>query len=181
VIHTCDDGLPPGCDPTTNASCIIQLAQCASKIANKFSIAGLFGLTDENEEDGTATKFGKTVGTAFLGNTFSGIVDASTHLYNNETAGGNDIEVVGDWVLGGVRQGLPGGGPLSKGVVGVATEAALGTSAASIVSPVTGEVTSLAAEGTLGAEGAAGPVGWIKLGVDGAIFAASAVYCYNHP
>jgi hypothetical protein len=88
---------------------------------------------------------------------------------------------MGDLVLGGGRQGIPGGGVFSKGVAGVATEAALGTSAASIVSPVTGEVTSLAAEGTLGAEGAAGPVGWIKLGIDGAIFAASAAYCYNHP
>jgi len=155
---------------------VVKTLKCASETANKFSIAGALGLTE-------GKGIGSTVGTAFLGNTFSGIVDAGTHIYENVHGANNGNAVVADWALGGARQGIPGGGVFSKGIVGISTEAALNgiSETASIASPVTGEVTSLAAEGTLGAEGAAGPVGWIKLGVDAAIFVASATYCYNHP
>jgi hypothetical protein len=67
--------------------------------------------------------------------------------------------------------------------VGVVTDAALDGAfpAATFASPVTGETVSLAAEGTLVTEGAAGPIGWIKLGMDFAIFATSAAYCATHP
>ena len=171
TFAACAFGIAPRSPATPG---IVDSLKCASKLANKFSIAGAFGLT---EGDGVVS----TVGTAFLGNTFSGIVDAGTHLVDNVNSGGNGNQVVSDWALGGTRQGIPGGGVFSKGIVGIATENALGTSAASIVSPVSGEAVSLAAEGTLGGEGAAGPVGWIKLGIDGAVFLASAAYCRNYP
>lgn len=150
-----------------------QLLQCASKTANQFSIAGVLGLTGE---DGG---IGSTIGTAFLGNTFSGIVDTGTHIYNNATAGGNGNQVVGDLVLGGGRQGIPGGGPFSAGVVGIATEAGLNAVSGPgvVLSGVTGTATSLAVEGTLGAEGLAGPAGWAKIGIDAAIFLGSALSC----
>jgi hypothetical protein len=106
-----------GSSTSAGPNTVNQILQCASKTTNKISIAGVLGLTSE---DGG---IGSTIGTAFLGNTFSGIVDAGTHLYNNATMGGNGNQVVGDWVLGGGRQGLPGGGPFSKDVVGIATEA----------------------------------------------------------
>ena len=66
---------------------------------------------------------------------------------------------MGDLILGGARQGLPGGGLFSAGVVGLATGAGVNAVA----------------------EGMAGPVGWAKLAIDGAIFAGSVAYCNNHP
>jgi hypothetical protein len=144
-----------------------QLLQCASKTANQYSIAGVLGLTGEGGG------IGSTIGTAFLGNTFSGIVDTGTHIYNNVTAGGNGNEVMGDLVLGGGRQGIPGGGLFSAGVVGIATAAGVNAVSApgSILSGVTGTATAL------GEEGLAGPVGWAKLGIDAAIFLGSALSC----
>lgn len=136
-----------------NGSRTNKILQCASKLANQLSIAGVLGITGEGGG------VGSTIGTAFLGNTFSGIVDTGTHIYNNAKYGGNGNQVVGDLVLGGARQGIPGGGPFSAGVVGLATGA--GVDAA--------------------AEGMAGPVGWAKLGIDGAIFAGTVAYCTNHP
>ena len=133
----------------SNGSQVNKILQCASKTANQFSIAGVLGLTGEGGG------IGSTIGTAFLGNTFSGIVDTGTHIYNNATMGGNGNQVMGDLILGGARQGIPGGGPFSAGVVGLATGAGVDAVA----------------------EGMAGPVGWAKLAIDGAIFLGSAVSC----
>jgi hypothetical protein len=130
-----------------------KVLQCASKLANQFSIAGVLGITGEGGG------IGSTIGTAFLGNTFSGIVDTGTHIYNNAKYGGNGNQVMGDLILGGARQGIPGGGPFSAGVVGLATGTAVDAAA----------------------EGMAGPVGWAKLGIDGAVFAGAVAYCTNHP
>jgi hypothetical protein len=136
-----------------NGSTANRIIQCASKTANQLSIAGVLGLTGEGGG------IGSMIGTAFLGNTFSGIVDSGTAIYNNVQYGGNGSEVMNNLILGGARQGLPGGGPLSAGVVGLVTATAVDTAA----------------------EGMSGPVGWAKLAIDGAIFAGSVAYCNNHP
>jgi hypothetical protein len=130
--------------------------QCGSQHANQFSIAGVLGWTDENEKDGTGTKIGKAIGTAFLGNTFSGISDTITH-----TATGHFGAAYADFVLGGTAQGLPiGTVAASKGVVGLITDAARG-----------------AAVG----EEMATPVGWAKLAIDGTTYLGSLAYCAAHP
>lgn len=97
------------------------------------------------------------IGTAFLGNTFSGISDTVTHV-----ATGNFGAAYGDVALGGYAQGLalgPNAPAAALGVVGVTTNA--GVDALS--------------------EGMAGPVGWAKLGIDGAVYLSSLAYCRSHP
>jgi hypothetical protein len=146
---------------------IVKTAQCASKLANQFSIAGVLGLTGEGGG------IGSTIGTAFLGNTFSGISDTITHV-----ATGQFGAAYGDFALGGTAQGLPiGTSPAALGVVGVVTNAAVNSVSApgSVLSGVTGVATSL------GEEGLAGPVGLAKLGIDLAVYLGSAAYCANHP
>jgi hypothetical protein len=84
----------------------------------------------------------------------------------------------GDFALGGTRQGIPGSTSASQsGVVGVLTDAGVNavSSPGSVLSGVTGVATEL------GEEGLAGPVGWAKLGIDGAVFAGAVAYCTNHP
>ena len=90
-----------------------------------------------------------------MGNTFSGIVDTGTHVLSGQFGA-----AYGDFALGGTAQGLPlGATASSKGIAGVATEAAVG--------------------GALGEEMVT-PVGWAKLGIDGAVFAGAVAYCTNH-
>jgi hypothetical protein len=102
-------------------------------------------------------KIGKTIGTAFLGNTFSGISDTVTHV-----ATGNFGAGYADVALGGYAQGLalgPNAPAAAVGIVGVATNAGV--------------------DAALG-EGMAGPVGWAKLGIDGAVYLTSLAYCRTH-
>lgn len=134
-----------------------KILQCASKTANQFSIAGILGITESSPSDAWYAKAGKTIGTAFLGNTFSGIVDTGTHI-----ATGHFGAAYGDFALGGYAQGLalgPNAPAAAVGVVGVATNAGV--------------------DAALG-EGMAGPVGWAKLGIDAATFLGSALYCASN-
>jgi hypothetical protein len=127
-----------------------QLFECASKTANKFSIAGFAGLTSPGGSVGAQA--GKAIGTAFLGNTFSGISDMFTHVGT-----GNFGAAYGDFALGGTAQGLPLGTSASaKGIVGATTDAAVGA--------------------TLGVE-MIEPVGWAKLGIDAIVYAGSMLSC----
>jgi hypothetical protein len=137
-----------------------------SKLANGFSIAGVLGLAGEGGG------FGSAIGTAFLGNTFSGISDMITHVANKDVGA-----TAGDLALGGYSQGIPiGSGVAAKGIAGIVTDATVNaaTKPGALLS-ITGAATEL------GEEGLAGPIGLAKLGIDAAIFGISAAYCYSHP
>jgi hypothetical protein len=126
----------------SNGPTAAQFFECASKTANKYSIAGFAGLTSG----------GGSFGTAFLGNTFSGISDVITHVGT-----GHFGAAYGDFALGGTAQGLPLGTSASaKGIVGTATDAAVGA--------------------TLGEE-MIEPIGWAKLGIDAIVYAGSMLSC----
>lgn len=84
-----------------NGTNLGKILKCASKTANQFSIAGIMGITESHS-------VGATIGTAFLGNTFSGIVDTGTHVLT-----GHFGAAYGDVALGGYAQGL-GGWPGSR-------------------------------------------------------------------
>lgn len=144
-----------------------KILECASKLANQFSIAGVLGV-DEKTHPVLAT-----FSNAFLGNTFSGISDTITHV-----ATGNFGAAYGDFALGGTGQGLPVGSTASsKGLAGVLTEAGVNavTGPGSVLSGVTGVATEL------GEEGLAGPFGLAKLGIDGAVYLGALAYCRAHP
>lgn len=118
--------------------------ECASKTATQFSIAGITGITESHS-------VGATIGTAFPGNTFSGISDTVTHV-----ATGHFSRAYDDIALGGAAQGLPFGSSVSaKRIVGAVTDAGV--------------------DAALG-EGIASPVGWTKLGIDGAGYLGSVAY-----
>ena len=119
-------------------------------MANQFSIAGVLGV-DENKHPYLAS-----ISNGFLGNTFSGISDAATHVLT-----GHFGAAYGDALLGGTAQGLPIGSTVSsRGVTGVLTEAAIGT----LTKP--GYLLSLTGTASqIGAESMVGPVGWAKLGM----------------
>jgi hypothetical protein len=144
-----------------------KILQCASKLANQFSIAGVLGVNEETHPVLAAFS------NAFLGNTFSGISDTITHV-----ASGQFGAAYGDFALGGTAQGLPiGSTASSKGLAGVVTEAGVNavTGPGSVLSGVTGVATEL------GEEGLAGPVGLAKLGIDGAVYLGALAYCRAHP
>jgi hypothetical protein len=133
-----------------NGTNLGKILKCASKTANQFSIAGIMGITESNS-------VGATIGTAFIGNTFSGIVDTGTHIVT-----GHFGAAYGDVALGGYAQGL-----------------ALGPNAPVAAQGVVGVVTNAGVDAALG-EGMAGPVGWAKLGIDAATFLGSALYCASN-
>jgi hypothetical protein len=90
---------------------------CASQNANQLSIAGVVGVNGEDNP----------ILNAFLGNTFSGVVDTGSHIYSAFTGPDKPTaaaQVAADVVLEGVRQGVVSGrGPFSTGVVGATTDA----------------------------------------------------------
>jgi RHS repeat-associated protein len=165
------------------------IRNCASDFANRYSLAGMLGI--ENP-----------IGKAFLGNTLSGINDAANHLLEDPVALAEDL------ALGGIRQGVPGGGLASKGIVGAVTDGVVngignaitgagsetltlnisaGSMSASSSLASEGasaglnilDLSSTAAEvGEVGAEGLAGPVALIKFGVDAAIFGIGLANCW---
>jgi len=144
-----------------------KILQCASKVANQFSIAGVLGVNEETHPVLAAFS------SAFLGNTFSGISDTITHV-----ATGHFGAAYGDFALGGTAQGLPiGSTASSKGLAGVLTEA--GVNAVTRPGAVLSGVTGVGAQ--LGEEGLAGPVGLAKLGIDGAVYLGALAYCRAHP
>lgn len=67
-----------------------KILQCASKLANQFSIAGVLGVNEETHP------VLASISNAFLGNTFSGISDTITHV-----ATGHFGAAYGDFALGG--------------------------------------------------------------------------------
>jgi uncharacterized protein RhaS with RHS repeats len=165
------------------------IRDCAADFGNRYSLAGLLGI--ENP-----------IGKAFLGNTFSGINDAANHLMKDPVA------LAGDLALGGLRQGVPGGGLASKGVVGAVTDGVVngignaftgagsetlslninaGAASGSTVLAEEGASAGLnildlsstaATAGEVGAEGFAGPVALLKFGIDAAIFGAGIFKCW---
>jgi RHS repeat-associated protein len=142
---------------------------CASQTANQLSIAGVVGVNGENNP----------ILNAFLGNTFSGVVDTGSHVYSAFTAPDKPQAaalVLADVTLGGVRQGIiSGGGPLSKGLVGAVTDTVV--NALAKASTPAG-LTSLATTAeTVGAQTLAKSIGAAKVGVDAAIFFGSFVSC----
>jgi len=159
---------------------------CAADFAQQYSLAGVLGI--ENP-----------IGKAFLGNTFSGINDAINHFDEGPVA------LAGDLALSGLRQGIPGGGLASKGIVGTVTDGvvnafgnaitgagsetlslniAAGSSTGSTLLAQEGatagldvlDLSSTAAEA--GAEGLAGPVALAKLGIDLAIIGIGLYTCW---
>jgi hypothetical protein len=77
-----------------------------------------------------------------------------------------------DVVFGGASQGLPvSGGPASKGIAGIVTDA--------VVNAATkpGTIQTLSGATELGEEGLAGPIGWGKLGYDFVTFAYGVAVC----
>jgi hypothetical protein len=142
-----------------------QATLCAAKNAHELSPSGLFGVDGENHP------FLNALGD----NTFSGIVDATGHVasvFSGPDRPAAAAQVMADTVIGGVRQGIPGGGVLSKGLAGSALD--FGVNAITKAAPIA----YLAGTGAeLAGEGLAGPVGWAKIGVDAGIFAGAFVYC----
>jgi hypothetical protein len=139
-------------------SSVMKTLTCASELANNYSIAGVLGLTSESFKSAHPTI--ASIGTGFLGNTFSGITDFGTHLYNTGTQGGGSGAIATDLAVGGVGQGLPvGESALFKGAAGLAQDALV----------------------NVGEKGLADAFGFAKIGIDLAIYGASAIHCYNHP
>jgi RHS repeat-associated protein len=170
-------------DPTGASACPFN---CAANFAEQYSLAGALGINNP-------------IGRAFLGNTFSNLVDAADHFDNDPVRAGEDLG------LGGLRQGvIPGGGPLSKGIAGETTDAivnAFGRSvtgagsepiqlglnssvdtAESILGQQAAEagVTAIDLSGAEAAEALdwATPVGWAKLGWDAATFFVGLYKCW---
>src|SRR5579875_1797648 len=130
-------GNGPTLKAPSNGSRTKQILQCASKVANQFSIAGVLGINEE------AHPFLASISNAFLGNTFSGITDAVTHVATGQVGA-----TAGDLALGGYSQGLPiGSGIYAKGIAGVATDAGVNavTNPGAVLS-VTGAATELGEE-----------------------------------
>lgn len=135
-----------------------QVLTCASELANNYSIAGVAGLTSDSFKSAHPTL--ASIGTGFLGNTFSGITDLGTHLYNTATQGGGGGDIATDLTVGGVGQGLPvGESAFFKGAAGITQDALV----------------------NVGEAGLADAFGFAKLGIDAVIYGASAIHCYNHP
>jgi hypothetical protein len=144
--------------------------KCASEFANNHSLAALFGAQN--------TTFGKILG----GNTIGGAVDLGLAVTSNESS--DSVTSIGENIIpGGARLGFPGGGPGSKGAVGIAQDALLETSFDASIG-AGGELTQLGlsagevtfSSGLTGAEFATG-VGEAKLLFDLAVFGAGLAKC----
>ena len=144
--------------PQTMSSKALAVLACAEKQADHYSIAGLLGA-----QKGT---FLGNAAHAFGGNSVSGLIDVAGHMastFKSVSAGDSHGRSVGilnvytDLLVGGTAQGVltsGAGNPFAQGLVGTATDALFGT--------------------------LADTVGSVKLGVDFAIFAASAFSCAAH-
>ncbi len=146
---------------------------CASETANALSIAGVIGVDQDKHPILAAATNG------FVGNTFSGLVDAASHVGSAITANTSSAQdaagqnLAMDYVLGGATQGLAGRSLHAKGVAGVTTD--LVVNALTKAEPVV----SLSGTGSqVAAEGLAGPIGWAKIGIDGLVFGGSAIACF---
>ena len=108
--------------------------------------------------------FAGQVGQNVLGNTFSGMYD----FYRAATSPTGTIAAFRSLVVNGLRQGLPGGGPLSQGLSGMAQDKVLRLALQNLGKEKLGGATVKAAAGT---------VGDIKIGVDLLAFMYSGYQC----
>jgi hypothetical protein len=142
---------------------------CSAETANQLSIAGLFGVNGDNHP----------ILNAFLGNTFSGVVDTGRHIgsiFTGPDRPAAGAQVLADVTLGGVRQGvISGGGPLSQGIVGAVTDTVIG--AVAKASTPAGLTTLATTAETVGSEALAKSIGLAKVAVDAAIFTGAAIQC----
>jgi hypothetical protein len=97
------------------------------------------------------------VGQAFLGNTFSGWVD----LYHAFTSAKGTVAAFGSLAVNGLRQGMPGGGPLSQGITGVVQDKTLKFAFQNVGARRLGQAT---------VNTAASSIGDVKIGVDAVAF-----------
>jgi RHS repeat-associated protein len=104
------------------------------------------------------------VGQAFLGNTFSGMYDT----YKAFTSAKGAVPFFQSLVVNGVRQGLPGGGPLSQGATGLIQDQALKLAFQNLGKEKLGQATVNTVAST---------VGDVKLVYDGVAFVATAFQC----
>ena len=141
---------------------------CAARFGDSHSLASATGTQDS------------FLGKAFLGNPFSGL----TQLGLLAAGGPSDATVkdVGVAMLSGTHQGLPGGGNVGKGPIGVAQDALVGPAAAAAYNGVVGAGTETLELGIgasrvattivgVSVESAAAVVTFAKLGADFAVFA----------
>ena len=147
---------------------------CAAQFGDAHSLASATGTQDS------------FLGKAFLGNTFSGLTQLGLLA-----AGGPSEATFADAgiaALSGTHQGLPGGGNIGKGPLGVAQDAVIGPVAAATYNTVIGAGTQTLELGISGsrvatsiagvtAETAAATVALAKLGLDFATFGYGLVKC----
>jgi len=151
---------------------------CASQFASKYSIAG--GLQ--------ALGIGKSgiggfITNALGGNAFSGATDLIQSLRSGSAGGHSVFYNMGQSLVAGPRQGIPGGnGPWGASASGLATEAIAGgafsavTGAGQSVQTLNGAA-SLASVGIDAAEEFATGVGLVKFGYDGLSYLAGLAHC----
>lgn len=148
--------------------------KCASEAAGKVSIAG--GL----QALGIGTSgVGGFITNALGGNVFSGATDLIQSLGSGEGGGHSVFYNMGQSVVAGPRQGIPGGsGPSGASAAGLASDAIAGAIHGGISTG--GELTTLTGTastvGLTGAEYASG-VGEIKFAYDAITFAGSLIGC----
>lgn len=111
--------------------------------------------------------FPSKVGENLLGNTFSGIYDT----YKAFTRANGTLAAFGSLAVNGLRQGLPGGGPLSQGLSGTAQDKALKLAFQNLGMEKLGGATVKTAAAT---------VGDIKIGYDLLTFGYTAYQCAFH-
>jgi RHS repeat-associated protein len=104
------------------------------------------------------------VGQTILGNTFSGMYDT----YKAFTSANGTVAAFGSLAVNGLRQGLPGGGPLGQGLSGVAQDATLKFAFQNLGAQRLGQATVNAAAST---------VGDVKIGYDALAFLYTAYQC----
>ena len=134
-----------------------QRLLCAAEFADSRSWAAITG---------TQNSF---LGKALLGNTFSGLTQLgllAAGVPNNATA--SDVAI---GMLSGTHQGLPGGGNIGKGPLGVAQEALVGGAAAGAYNGIVGAGTQTLELG-VSASSVAGSVAGVSAKVAGGAVAA---------
>jgi hypothetical protein len=89
----------------SSPSKIVKKLDCAAKAAQDASLAGVLGMGD--------TPIVKDL----AGNSISGMYEAGKAALNGEEG-----KAATALLLSGTRQGVPGGGPISKGILGVAQD-----------------------------------------------------------
>ena len=130
--------------------------QCAAEFGDKYSIAGVFGISDKSVR-------GFLLG-AVAGNTISGLVE---HFQSSPG------KLYGDLALGGLGQGIPTGTLAGDGVIGtVAGKIGSAVARSRTLLSIVGDATEAGAEDSL-----AGPLGIAKLAADLGVFGLGYYLC----